>query len=106
MKGKVCTRSFSHVYNLSLMSALIDHLGDEKAQQWARGVKTNLAREPKGDDPPEPPLACCPRHNRRLAGQIVHVSPLINARPPGARAARPEGVRIARNRRGAPASAR
>lgn len=50
MKGKVCTRSFSHVYNLSLMSALIDHLGDQKAQQWARGVKANLARDPKGGD--------------------------------------------------------
>jgi iron(III) transport system substrate-binding protein len=50
MKGKVCTRSFSHVYNLSLMSALIDHLGEEKAQQWARGIKANLAREPKGGD--------------------------------------------------------
>ncbi len=50
MKGKVCTRSFGHVYNLSLMSALIDHLGDEKAQQWARGVKANLARDPKGGD--------------------------------------------------------
>jgi len=50
MKGKVCTRSFSHVYNLSLMSALIDHLGAEKAQQWARAVKANLARDPKGGD--------------------------------------------------------
>ena len=50
MKGKVCTRSLSHVYNLSLMSALIDHLGEEKAQQWARGIKANLAREPKGGD--------------------------------------------------------
>ena len=50
MKGKVCTRSLSHVYNLSLMSALIDHLGEEKAQQWALGIKANLAREPKGGD--------------------------------------------------------
>jgi iron(III) transport system substrate-binding protein len=50
MKGKVCTRSLSHVYNLSLMSALIDHLGEEKAQQWARGIKANLARDPKGGD--------------------------------------------------------
>jgi len=50
MKGKVCTRSFSHAYNLSLMSALIGHLGEEKAQQWARGIKANLAREPKGGD--------------------------------------------------------
>lgn len=50
MKGKVCTRSLSHVYNLSLMAALIDHLGQEKAQQWARGLKANLARDPKGGD--------------------------------------------------------
>jgi len=50
MKGKVCTRSLSHVYNLSLMSALIDRLGEEKAQQWARGIKANLARDPKGGD--------------------------------------------------------
>lgn len=50
MRGKVCTRSLSHVYNLSLMSALIDNLGAEKAQQWARGLKANLARDPKGGD--------------------------------------------------------
>ncbi|MBI2296511.1 MAG: Fe(3+) ABC transporter substrate-binding protein [Betaproteobacteria bacterium] len=50
MKGKVCTRSLGHVYNLSLMSALIDHLGEAKAQQWAQGIKANLARDPKGGD--------------------------------------------------------
>lgn len=50
MKGKVCTRSLGHVYNLSLMAALIDHLGEAKAQQWAQGVKANLARDPKGGD--------------------------------------------------------
>lgn len=50
LKGKVCTRSLSHVYNLSLLAALIDHLGQEGAQQWARGLKANLARDPKGGD--------------------------------------------------------
>jgi len=50
LKGKVCTRSLSHVYNLSLMSALVDNLGEEKAQQWARGLKANLSREPQGGD--------------------------------------------------------
>ncbi len=50
MKGKVCTRSLSHVYNLSLMAALIDHLGKDEAQEWARGLKANLARDPKGGD--------------------------------------------------------
>ncbi|MCW5575975.1 MAG: Fe(3+) ABC transporter substrate-binding protein [Burkholderiales bacterium] len=50
LKGKVCTRSGSHIYNLSLMSALIEHLGEAKAEQWAKGVVDNLARAPKGGD--------------------------------------------------------
>ncbi len=50
LKGKVCTRSGSHVYNLSLMSALIEHWGEKKAETWARGVVANFARAPKGGD--------------------------------------------------------
>ncbi len=50
LKGKVCTRSGSHVYNLSLMSALIEHWGEAKAEEWARGVVANFARAPKGGD--------------------------------------------------------
>lgn len=50
LKGKVCTRSGSHVYNLSLMSALIEHWGEAKAEEWARGVVANFARPPRGGD--------------------------------------------------------
>jgi iron(III) transport system substrate-binding protein len=50
LKGKVCTRSGSHVYNLSLMSALVEHWGEKKAEDWARGVVANFARAPKGGD--------------------------------------------------------
>jgi len=49
-KGRVCMRSSTNVYNLSLMGALIDHLGDQKAEAWAKGVRENLAQEPKGGD--------------------------------------------------------
>lgn len=49
-KGKVCMRSSSNMYNLSLMSALIEHLGEAKAEAWARGVVANFARDPKGGD--------------------------------------------------------
>jgi iron(III) transport system substrate-binding protein len=49
-KGRVCMRSSSNIYNLSLMGALIDHLGEAKAEAWARSVRNNLAREPKGGD--------------------------------------------------------
>jgi iron(III) transport system substrate-binding protein len=49
-KGRICTRSASHVYNLSLMGSIIGALGEEKAEAWARGVSANLARAPKGGD--------------------------------------------------------
>jgi iron(III) transport system substrate-binding protein len=49
-KGRVCMRSSTSVYNLSLMGALIDHLGEQKAEAWAKGVHANLAQEPKGGD--------------------------------------------------------
>ncbi len=50
LKGKVCSRSGAHPYNISLMSALIAHIGEAKAEQWARGVVANFARAPKGGD--------------------------------------------------------
>ena len=49
-KGKVCIRSSSNVYNLSLMSAMIAAHGPDKAEAWARGVVANMARSPKGGD--------------------------------------------------------
>jgi len=49
-KGKICTRSASHVYNLSLMGSIIGALGEQKAEAWAKGVAANLARQPKGGD--------------------------------------------------------
>lgn len=50
LKGKVCSRSGSHPYNLSLMASLIAHLGEARAEEWARGVVANFARPPKGGD--------------------------------------------------------
>lgn len=50
LKGKVCTRSGSHPYNLSLGAAMIQHHGAEKTEAWAKGIVANFAREPKGGD--------------------------------------------------------
>src|SRR5574343_1704007 len=47
-KGKLCIRSGSHPYNLSLFGAVTEHLGDAKAEEWLKGVVSNLARAPKG----------------------------------------------------------
>jgi len=49
-KGRICTRSAGHVYNLSLISSLVNHMGEAKTEEWARAVAANLARAPKGGD--------------------------------------------------------
>jgi iron(III) transport system substrate-binding protein len=47
---RICVRSSTNIYNLSLMGALIERLGEAKAQEWARAVRDNMARAPKGGD--------------------------------------------------------
>lgn len=49
-KGRVCTRSGSHPYNLSLFGAMVEHLGDVQAEAWLKGLVANMARSPRGGD--------------------------------------------------------
>jgi len=49
-KGRICTRSGQHVYNLGLIASMIAHHGEEKAEEWLQGVKNNLAAKPSGGD--------------------------------------------------------
>ncbi|HSV44970.1 MAG TPA: extracellular solute-binding protein [Ramlibacter sp.] len=49
-KGRICIRSGSHPYNLSLFGAVTEHLGEQKAEVWLKGLVANLARDPKGGD--------------------------------------------------------
>jgi iron(III) transport system substrate-binding protein len=49
-KGRVCTRSGSHPYMLSLIGSLLERLGPEKTEEWARGMVANMARPPRGGD--------------------------------------------------------
>ncbi len=50
LKGKLCSRSGAHPYNLSLVASLIAHDGEAKTEEWAKGVVANFARAPKGGD--------------------------------------------------------
>ena len=50
LKGKFCSRSGSHPYNLSLGAAMIQHDGAAKTEAWAKGLVANFARAPKGGD--------------------------------------------------------
>jgi iron(III) transport system substrate-binding protein len=49
-KGRLCTRSGSHPYNLSLFGAMQEHLGPQATETWLQGLVANMARSPKGGD--------------------------------------------------------
>lgn len=49
-KGKLCIRSGSHPYNLSLFGAMTEHLGPVATEAWLKGMVDNMARAPKGGD--------------------------------------------------------
>ncbi len=49
-KGKVCTRSGSHPYMLSLIGSMIERNGEAATEKWAQGVVNNFARPPRGGD--------------------------------------------------------
>jgi iron(III) transport system substrate-binding protein len=49
-KGRLCTRSGSHPYNLSLFGAMQEHLGPQATEAWLQGLVANMARSPKGGD--------------------------------------------------------
>jgi iron(III) transport system substrate-binding protein len=49
-KGRLCTRSGSHPYNLSLFGSMLEHLGPAKTEAWLGGLVANMARAPKGGD--------------------------------------------------------
>jgi iron(III) transport system substrate-binding protein len=50
LKGKLCIRSGSHPYNLSLFGAMTEHLGPQQTEVWLKGLVANFARNPAGGD--------------------------------------------------------
>lgn len=49
-KGRICTRSGKHPYNLALIASMIAHNGEAQTKEWLKGVKANLAQKPQGND--------------------------------------------------------
>ncbi|WP_434928381.1 Fe(3+) ABC transporter substrate-binding protein [Shewanella sp. HL-SH2] len=49
-KGKICTRSGKHPYNVALVASMFAHHGEAETKTWLTGVKANLARKPQGND--------------------------------------------------------
>ncbi|MCP4595481.1 Fe(3+) ABC transporter substrate-binding protein [Neptuniibacter sp.] len=49
-KGRICVRSSNNIYNQSLVAAMIDAIGVEKTEAWAKGLVKNFAKPPSGGD--------------------------------------------------------
>ena len=49
-RGRLCTRSGYHIYQLSLLASMVAHHGAAGAEEWLEGLKRNLARKPQGND--------------------------------------------------------
>ncbi len=49
-KGRVVARSSSNIYNQSLLASIIAANGSDKALVWAKAIRKNMARSPRGSD--------------------------------------------------------
>lgn len=49
-RGKIVVRSSNNIYNQSLLASLINENGSKKALKWAKSVRNNMARKPRGND--------------------------------------------------------
>jgi iron(III) transport system substrate-binding protein len=49
-KDKLCIRSGSHPYNLSLFGSVLERTGEAATTTWLKGLVDNMARPPKGGD--------------------------------------------------------
>ncbi|WP_395341812.1 Fe(3+) ABC transporter substrate-binding protein [Ningiella sp. W23] len=50
LKGQICIRSSSNIYNQSMLASMIMLNGENETREWAKGVVKNFARTPKGGD--------------------------------------------------------
>ncbi|PKM60842.1 MAG: Fe(3+) ABC transporter substrate-binding protein [Firmicutes bacterium HGW-Firmicutes-4] len=49
-KDKVLVRSSSNIYNQSLVASFIKTMGEEKTVEWVAKLKTQMAKNPEGND--------------------------------------------------------
>lgn len=49
-KNRILITKSNEVYNQSLLASFIVNQGEQKAYEWAKGIKANMARRPRGVD--------------------------------------------------------
>ena len=47
---RIVIRSSNNMYNQSLVASLIENIGEEAAEKWAKKLVSNFARKPQGND--------------------------------------------------------
>jgi iron(III) transport system substrate-binding protein len=80
-KGKVCTRSGSHPYMLSLIGAMIERNGEAATEAWAKGVVDNFARPPRGGDTDQIKSVASGECGVTLANTYYYVRMLRSTKP-------------------------
>src|SRR5829696_4278357 len=90
-KGKICTRSFQHQYNLALTAAMLVKHGEAETEAWLRGVKANLAKKPSGA------IVTSPRTLRPASATSDSATNITLALWPTARPSRRSGWRPSRS---------
>ena len=49
-RGRICLRSSNNIYNQSLVASMIENIGAEKTEIWAKQIVANMAKPPSGGD--------------------------------------------------------
>jgi iron(III) transport system substrate-binding protein len=80
-KGKICIRSSSNIYNLSLMGSMIANVGPAKAEDWAKAVVSNFARSPKGGDTDQIKAVAAGECQLAVANTYYYVRLMKSAKP-------------------------
>ena len=91
-KGKICTRSSGHVYNLSLISSLVSHMGEARAEEWTKAVAANLARAPRGGDTDQLTAVAAGECDLALSNTYYYVRLLKSQKPEERKVAEQVGV--------------
>ena len=91
-KGKICTRSSGHVYNLSLISSLVNYMGEARAEEWTKAVAGNLARAPKGGDTDQLTAVAAGECDLALSNTYYYVRLMKSQKPDERKVAEQVGV--------------
>lgn len=77
-KGQILLRSSTHVYNQSLLAAIVAHGGEASAEAWVKGVMANLVHTPEGGDTDQIKAVAAGEANIAIANSY-YLARLINS---------------------------